>query len=246
MTLSGAPAVKAALAALATPERAKASAWFFKTGPGQYGEGDQFIGVSVPQQRTVVRQFEKLAFQDIEKLLVSPIHEHRLTATLILVRQFGQAKKDSAQQLKIVEFYLQHLHGINNWDIVDSSASYILGDYYLARPEQNAEWQKLLRKLVRSPVVWERRVAVLAAGAFIRVGIFDDTLELAELLVADKHDLIHKAVGWMLREVGKKDEKVLRQFLDKHASVMPRTMLRYAIERFSKSDREHYLFFKGL
>ncbi len=232
-----AAAVKQALAAVATPERAKASAWFFKTGKGQYGEGDQFVGVSVPQQRIVLRHFDTLPLMEIETLLASPIHEHRLTAALILVRQYQRAKKDPRRQAELAAFYLNHLKGINNWDIVDSSAPQIVGGHLLAKKNRLA----VLKKLAASKILWERRVAILATAYFIREGEFDDTLALAEQLLHDDHDLMHKAVGWMLREVGKKDEAVLRHFLDTHAATMPRTMLRYAIEKLPTVDRSRYL-----
>lgn len=232
-----AAAVKAALNVLATPERAKASSWFFKTGKGQYGEGDEFIGVSVPQQRTVVRQFTALPLGDIQVLLKSPVHEHRLTGALILVWQYEHSKKNPARQNEIAIFYLDHLARINNWDIVDSSAPQILGAHLFSNKHRLAS----LRKLAVSTVLWERRVAILATAYFIREGQFDDTLALAELLLDDDEDLMHKAVGWMLREVGKKDESVLRNFLDIHAASMPRTMLRYAIEKLPATDRKRYL-----
>ncbi len=232
-----AQAVKAALLKLATPERANASAWFFQTGKGQYGEGDAFIGVTVPQQRTVVREYAGLPLQELETLLASPIHEHRLTAALILVRQYEQVKKDPAQQARIAGFYLAHLDRINNWDIVDSSAPQIVGGHLFADKHRLVT----LKKLARSKHLWHRRVAVLATAFFIREGQVDDTLALAALLLRDTEDLMHKAVGWMLREVGKKDESVLREFLDTHAAVMPRTMLRYAIERLPEADRRSYL-----
>lgn len=237
MGAAGAAAVKAALAQIATPERAKASAWYFKTGKGQYGEGDQFIGVSVPQQRKVARQFETVPLVAIETLLASPIHEHRLTAALILVRQYERAKHDPDRQAEIAAFYVDHLKGINNWDIVDSSAPQILGAHLL--PKKNR--RTVLRRYAKSEILWERRVAILATASFIRAGQFADTLELAEQFLHDKEDLIQKATGWMLREVGKKDERVLRDFLDSHAQRMPRTMLRYAIEKLPVAERQQYL-----
>lgn len=228
--------VKKALLAHVEPGRAKASAWFFKTGPGQYGEGDQFIGVRVPKQHLVAKSHGNISLPATALLLASPIHEHRLTGALILVRQYERAE-DEAIRSSIATFYLAHLDRINNWDIVDSSAPQIVGGHLFPKKDRLST----LRRMATSKNLWERRVAVLATQYFIREGEFDDTLALAELLLSDTHDLMHKAVGWMLREVGKKDEKVLRQFLDKHASVMPRTMLRYAIEKFSKADRQHYL-----
>jgi len=220
--------------ALSNPERAKSSAWFFKTGPGQYGEGDQFVGISVPQQRALAKKYWQLAPSDIKKLLHSKVHEHRLTALFILVLQY-QKTKDDKEKERIVNFYLDNKSQVNNWDLVDSSASYILGDYLLTRPRDE------LYKLAKSDSLWDRRIAIIATAAFIKKEQFDDTLAIAQFLLKDSHDLIHKAVGWMLREVGQKDVDVLKKFLDKNKDLMPRTMLRYAIEKFSEVERKSYL-----
>lgn len=235
--------VVTALKAVASPTKAKASAWFFKTGPGQYGEGDRFIGVTVPEQRTVAKQFRDLPLAEIERLLESPIHEHRLTALLILVGQYQRA--DAKAKKRVLDFYLDHLDRVNNWDLVDSSAGYIVGNYYLGRravygPNSRCG-SAVLQRLSRSKNLWRRRVAIIATQAFISAGQFNDTLTLAEQLLNDRHDLMHKATGWMLREVGNRDPKVLKAFLDEHASTMPRTMLRYAIEKFDPVTRKHYL-----
>lgn len=229
--------VQEALAALASPERAKGSAWFFKTGPGQYGEGDRFIGVSVPEQRKIAKQFRALPLPEVATLLASPVHEHRLCALLILVLQYQTAKNAGEPERPIVDFYLEHLDHVNNWDLVDSSAPYILGDWIARHPGD----AKVLTMLADSEELWRERVAMVATAALIRVGRFDATLTLAERFLVHPHDLMHKATGWMLREVGKQDEATLRRFLDAHAEVMPRTMLRYAIERLPDKDRTIYL-----
>jgi 3-methyladenine DNA glycosylase AlkD len=235
-------AVKRALAQYADPARAVASARFFKTGPGAYGEGDRFIGVSVPDQRVVARRFAQEPLPELATLLESPIHEERLTALLILVHQFKRASSvktpDPDVQHAIVEFYIEHMDCINNWDLVDSSAPYILGRYLLTQPRSA---RKVIEQWARSVNQWQRRIAVLTTMAFIAQAQFSDTLTLAARLLGDKEDLIHKAVGWALREVGKKDALVLRAFLDAHHAAMPRTMLRYAIEKFSAQERRKYL-----
>lgn len=216
----------------ASPKRAKASAWFFKTGRGEYGEGDVFIGVSVPDQRRVARRHRDLPLPSIARLLASKVHEDRLLAAILLA---DRARRKDAPTVALGRFYLDHLDRFNNWDIIDSSAPYVLGPYFRHRN------RTALDKLAASPSVWHRRVAVLTAGAYISEGEFDDTLRLAKKLLQDPHDLIHKATGWMLREVGKRDSAALRGFLDDHAHEMPRTMLRYAIEKLSAADRSRYL-----
>lgn len=234
--------MKLALAKLADPERAKASAWFFKTGVGQYGEGDQFIGVTVPNQRLIARRFAEESLEEIATLLSSPVHEERLTGLLILVRQYQRAssgkKADARVQRAIVDFYVDHIDCVNNWDLVDSSAPYILGRYLVDRPRSE---RKRLHRWARSANQWHRRIAVLTTMAFIADLQFSDTLDLAKGLLDDKQDLIHKAVGWALREVGKKDLATLRAFLDEHHTRMPRTMLRYAIEKLSPVERQGYM-----
>lgn len=222
--------LKSDLQALANPTKAVFFPSFFKTGPGQYGEGDVFIGVTVPEQRVVAKKYESLSLGDVEKLLESPIHEHRITALLILVLKY-QKTRDA----KIVDFYLAHTKQVNNWDLVDSSADKILGHSLLDVKHD------ILYTLVKSSVLWERRIAIVATWAFIRKNEFEDTFRLSEMLLSDKHDLMHKAVGWMLREVGKRDEKALCDFLDIHCTQMPRTALRYAIERFEEKKRKGYL-----
>lgn len=232
--MSGIHELRKTLKSLATPERAKASAWFFKTGPGQYGEGDKFVGVSVPDQRKVARQFKSLPLSQVEELLKSPIHEERLVALFILVDQYKKGNEKIKKE--IYEFYLANTSRINNWDLVDSSAGYILGDYLIAKPRE------VLYRLAISKNLWERRIAIIATSAFLVKGQFKDTFEISELLLKDKEDLIHKAVGWMLREVGKRiSREELEKFLKTHYKTMPRTALRYSIEHFPVERRAEYL-----
>jgi 3-methyladenine DNA glycosylase AlkD len=216
-----------------SPARAKSSQWFFKTGPGQYGEGDKFIGITVPALRTVAKSFAGLSLVDIKKLLYSKIHEERLIAVFILGLQF--AKADHKLQDQIVRFYLAHTKQINNWDLVDSSADRILGQYLLDKPKN------ILYKLAKSKNLWEKRIAIIATYQFIKNNQFADTMKISEMLLGDSHDLIHKAVGWMLRETGKRDLKTEIKFLDRHYTIMPRTSLRYAIERLPDKFKKHYM-----
>ncbi|MFH2085278.1 MAG: DNA alkylation repair protein [bacterium] len=219
------------------PERAANLARFFKTGAGQYGEGDKFVGLKVPELREAVKLYwQNLTLLDLKELLRSPYHEYRLAGLLVLVKKYEKGRP--AEQKKIYDFYLAHLDRINNWDLVDLSAPNIVGDYLFTHP------RKLLYKYVWSSNLWHRRIAVLSTFTFIREHDFTDSLKLAELLLADPHDLIHKAVGWMLREIGKRDLPTLISFLDAHATVMPRTMLRYAIEKLSPAARQNYLILK--
>ncbi len=218
---------------LANPERAEVSRGYFKTGPGQYGEGDRFFGVAVPQMRKLAKELQSMAPEEVIAALRSPWHEERLVALLILVRQFGQG--DDQQRYRIYRLYLEHTAQINNWDLVDASAEHIVGAYLVSRSRAP------LRKLARSKLVWERRIAILSTYHFIKHGDVAETLGLAALLLRDSHDLIHKAVGWMLREVGKRDLAAEQEFLDQHAGTMPRTMLRYAVERFPEPLRRKYL-----
>jgi 3-methyladenine DNA glycosylase AlkD len=221
------------LRSFATKEKAAGLQRFFKTGPGQYGHGDRFIGVMVPQVRQVVKEFADAPLSEALKLLRSPIHEERLLALLLLVRQFEQG--DDEARKRIYTRYLNSTKYINNWDLVDLSAPKIVGPFLESRS------RKPLYRLVRSRSLWERRIAILATFHFIRQSDFTDALALAESLLDDDHDLMHKAVGWMLREVGKKDTTVLEGFLKKHHRRMPRTALRYAIERFPETKRKRYL-----
>jgi 3-methyladenine DNA glycosylase AlkD len=234
--------IQQALRQAVDPTRAAFAPRFFKTGPGEYGEGDEFLGVPVPQQRAIAAKWRTETLPELSKLLESSIHEERLTALLILVHQYqmasGKRGFDADVQAKLCAFYLEHLDAVNNWDLVDSSAPQIFGAYLLTQPKGA---RKQLLKLAQSKSRWHRRIALLTTQVFIRDGQFADTLHLAELLLADREDLIHKAAGWMLREVGQRDVSVLRGFLDQHAPVMPRTMLRYALEKLPAAERKRYL-----
>lgn len=218
---------------LKNPTKAKILAGFFKTGKGEYGEGDEFLGITVPLQRIVAKKFIDLKFLEIEKLLNSKIHEHRLVSLLILVEKYR--KGDEKEKSKVVNIYLKKTRKINNWDLVDLSAYYILGDYLLDKD------RKILYKLAQSKNIWEKRIAIISTFAFIRAFEFQDTLKISKILLKDNHDLIHKAVGWMLREVGKRDQTVEENFLMSYYSDMSRTTLRYAIEKFPERKRQFYL-----
>lgn len=231
--MQSAHAVQAELKRLGTPAKAKTSAWFFKTGEGHYGHGDTFYGVTVPEQRRIAKQYKDVSLPEIAKLLASPVHECRLTALLILVGQYQRAS--TKERARIAKFYLSHTKRVNNWDLVDLSASYILG------AELFDKKRNVLYKFARSKNLWERRIAIVSTYAFIRCGDLGDTFRITEILMRDTHDLIHKAAGWMLREAGKRDERQLEWFLQKHAPLMPRTMLRYAIEKFPEQKRKAYL-----
>lgn len=234
--------IQQALQQAADAERAVTAPRFFKTGKGEYGEGDQFLGVPVPRQRAIAAEWSAETLPELAKLLKSSIHEQRLTALLILVHQYAAASSkrgfDANVQAKLCKFYLEHLNAVNNWDLVDSSAPQIYGRHLLTQPKGA---RKALLKLAKSENQWHRRIALLTTQAFIRSNEFEDTLQLAELLLADREDLIHKASGWMLREVGRRDVAVLRKFLDLHVAVMPRTMLRYALEKLPIAERKRYM-----
>jgi 3-methyladenine DNA glycosylase AlkD len=221
------------LLAVATPARAASSSRFFKTGPGEYGEGDRFLGIDVPTLRKFSREFQGEPRTDLLRLLRSPWHEERALALLVLVRQYQRG--DAQVRDAIHALYLANTRYVNNWDFVDCSAEHIVG------PHLPKGRRVLLRRLAKSNVIWERRIAVLATFHYIKQGQFDDTLRLAAMLLEDEHDLMHKAVGWMLREIGNRDLAVEQVFLDEHAARMPRTMLRYAIERFPERLRQRYL-----
>lgn len=218
---------------LADPEWAAHSAHYFKTGPGGYGEGDCFLGIRVPELRAQVKKCDAVSLKDIRVLLMSAFHEERLFALLLLVRRFD--KGNEQERAAIYDLYLDNLQYINNWDLVDSSASQIIGGYHQSRDKRK------LYQLAKSDRIWDRRVAIIATFHFIRNGQFDDALKLAEQLLNDTEDLIHKAVGWMLREIGKRDVVVEQAFLQTHYKTMPRTMLRYAIEKFPETLRKQYL-----
>jgi 3-methyladenine DNA glycosylase AlkD len=223
----------AELAAVADSERAKSSAWFFKTGEGQYGYGDRFLGITVPVQRKIAVRHRDLPRSVLKRLLASPIHEHRFVALEILVAQFRNATPK--ERTVIYRFYLANTARINNWDLVDTSAPYIVGEYLADRS------RAILRKLAKSAHLWERRIAIVATFAFIRAGQTEDTFAIARILLDDKQDLIHKAVGWALREAGKPARGELVGFLRAHYERLPRTTLRYAIERFTPGERKRFL-----
>lgn len=235
MSVPTAAHVEKDLRRIGNAERAKNLAWFFKTGPGEYGAGDTFIGITVPEQRKIAKQYKNLPLPELKKLLQSPVHECRFTALEILVMQYEQ---NLAPQDKIFRFYLASTQYINNWDLVDTSAPYIIGDYVLHTSS------KPLYALAKSKNVWERRIAIVATLMLLTHNRYTETVQLAKQYLNDSHDLIHKATGWALRELGKKDEHALKKFLDTHAHRMPRTILRYAIERLSPTTRQKYLAIK--
>ncbi len=225
--------VQARLRSLGDPKDASFLTRYFKTGPGEYGEGDLFIGVRVPVVRKIAAEFKTLPTPEVVRLLHSNIHEERLTALVILILQ--TAKSDVETRKKAYDLYLANSGYINNWDLVDLSAPQIVGAYLEERS------RRPLYRLAKSSSLWERRISILATFRFIKRNDFDDTLKIAEMLLNDREDLIHKAVGWMLREVGKRNQNALEAFLDEHGRVMPRTMLRYAIEKFPEKKRQAYL-----
>ncbi len=227
--------LRSALRKQASPKVATVAQGFFKTGPGQYGEGDRFLGLKVPQVRALVKLSDELTGDDVLTLLHSDWHEERLCALLIMVRRFVKAKHDEAAQQRLVKLYLANTAHINNWDLVDTSAPQLLGVWLLTHD------RAILDKFARSKYLWERRIAVITTQAFIRAGQLEDTLRLVRGLLHDRHDLMHKACGWMLREAGKKDVAVLMDFLNEHQTRMPRTMLRYAIEHFPEAERQRRL-----
>lgn len=222
-----------ALREVANPLRAKVSMSFFKTKKGEYGEGDIFLGVTMPEQHRVAKQFTDLSLGTLQKLLHSKIHEERMVALLIAVRQFE--KGDEKTKKKLYTFFIKNRRWINNWDLVDVTVPRVIGAYLKDKPRD------ILYTLARSANLWDKRIAIISTFHFIRQGDFADTLAIASILLADKHDLIHKAVGWMLREVGKKSLAVEKKFLNKYAAHLPRTTLRYAIERFPLTMKKQYM-----
>ena len=225
--------IRTRLRRLGNKKRAKLSQRYFKTGPGEYGEGDIFLGITAPVLRTLAKEYQDLALADIIDLLRSAIHEERLLALLLLVRTYARADVDIKR--RIYELYLQNTRYINNWDLVDLSAMHIVGTFLMGKSK------KPLHDLATSNNMWERRIAVMATFYFIKGGEFAASLTIARKLLTDKEDLIHKAVGWMLREIGKRNLRIEEQFLKKHYQKMPRTMLRYAIEKFPEAKRQRYL-----
>lgn len=225
--------LKIELNLLKNPEKQKILSSFFKTGKGQYGEGDIFLGIPVPQQRKVTKKFFNISLNDLQELLNSRIHEYRLTALLILVEKYKKANNETKSL--IFNFYLKNTKNIDNWDLVDLSAPKIVGEFLSDKDKS------ILYKLVESKNLWERRISILSTFTFIKNNSFDDALKISKLLLKDSHDLIHKAVGWMLREIGKRDQDIEEKFLKKYCPKMPRTMLRYAIEKFDEKKRKYYL-----
>jgi 3-methyladenine DNA glycosylase AlkD len=218
---------------LADPKIAEISQRFFKTGPGEYGEGDRFIGIRVPVLRKLVKAHKDISIETSQKLLTSAVHEERLLALFFLIGLYQNGEENTRK--RIYRLYLKNMSYINNWDLVDSSAEHIVGDFLF---DGN---KTVLYKLAKSKELWERRIAIMSTFCFIKRNRYDDALKISEMLLEDKADLIHKAVGWMLREIGKKDLKTEENFLQLHYHKMPRTMLRYAIEKFSESKRQRYL-----
>jgi len=225
--------LKTELRAAAGPSQAMVLQRFFKTGKGDYGEGDVFLGVKIPPIRALVKKYNGLIIDDAVKLLQSKIHEERMTALLLLVQKFKKANED--EKRKIYTLYIANTKKINNWDLVDLSAPNIVGEYLFGK-----SYDELIAR-AKSELLWNKRIAVIATFAFIKKGVFEPTFKIAELLINDKHDLIHKAIGWMLREIGKRDIEAEEEFLQIHYKQMPRTMLRYAIEKFPEEKRQNYL-----
>jgi 3-methyladenine DNA glycosylase AlkD len=226
--------IKKELMLVADKKRAKNLAWFFKTGKGEYGEGDKFLGITLPEQREIVKKyFCDATLKDVERLFENPFHEMRVTGAAILVSKYKKA--DKIQKKEIYDFYLGHTRGINNWDLVDISCHKIVGDWLLDKSRAP------LYRLARSKVLWERRISIISTFAFVDIGDLDDSYKLAEMLLGDEEDLMHKAVGWVLRECGKRDKSRLEKFIKKNGHRMPRTALRYAIEKFPENERKRIL-----
>lgn len=232
--MSNSDKIKKELYSLRDPIQAALLQGFFKTGPGEYGEGDIFLGIKVPIQRKVAKNYLDLNLKSLKKLLESKIHEHRFISLVILAEKFKKSKEDNERK-KIFDFYIENTKHINNWDLVDVTCNQIVGRYL---QDKNRD---ILFKMARSKNMWERRIAIVSTSFFINNYDFQTTLHIAEILINDKHDLIHKAVGWMLREIGKRDQNVEEIFLKKYYKKMPRTMLRYAIEKFDIKKRRLYM-----
>lgn len=228
---------RAQLYKFSSKKRAQQAQRFFKTGKGQYGEGDQFIGVSVPDIRKIAKAAQDISSSEIQELVRSPIHEERLLGFIICSMQYHKARKinDERTEQKLVRFFLKNKKYLNNWDIIDVTVPKLLGPYFLERD------RSILHKLIKSKNLWDRRIALMTTFEFVRNADFRNTLEFCELVLNDKEDLIHKASGWMLREIGKRDKKLLLEFLAKHRLSMPRTMLRYSIEKLTPTERAKLL-----
>ncbi|MEK6807514.1 MAG: DNA alkylation repair protein [Nanoarchaeota archaeon] len=225
--------INQAFQSAADHKKAKLSLRFFKTGKGEYGEGDVFLGIAVQKIRKIAKEFKNISLGEVQKLLDSEIHEKRLCALVILIKKYKTA--DEIEKKDIFDFYMKNTRRINNWDLVDLSAPNIMGHYLHDKDK------KILHELSVSADLWKKRIAVLATFYFIRKDDFKDAIKIAETLLNDAHDLIHKAVGWMLREIGKRNQEIEEDFLKKHRKSMPRTMLRYAIEKFPEEKRKFYL-----
>ncbi|MBP7005881.1 DNA alkylation repair protein [Patescibacteria group bacterium] len=219
------------LRAAGSPEKAHANAWFFKTGPGEYGEGDRFLGLTVPQVRLFAGEAKDLSLKDLEKLLKSPWHEIRLFALIVLTNRAKRFKTD-VERIALAEWLFARRATINNWDLVDTSIPTLFGGW-----KPSVSWKQRITKLLYAPSLWDRRMAILTTFGWMKLGDLDTCFEYAEATFTDKQDLMHKAVGWMLRETGKRDSERMRAFVEKQAQNMPRTTLRYAIEHWSKMDR---------
>jgi len=224
------------LEATASPQKKELLPYFFKTGKGQYGEGDKFIGVVVPDIRKIAKANNTISITEVEILLNSDYHECRMCALFILIEHFKKAKKEDKLQKQIVDFYLSYTYRINNWDLVDLSCKDILGKYLV-----NKEDRSILYRLAESDLLWDQRIAVISTFPLIKKEDYKDIIQLSEYFLTHEHDLMHKAVGWMLRETGKMNKNVLISFLDRHYTNMPRTMLRYSIEKLSPEEKAHYM-----
>jgi 3-methyladenine DNA glycosylase AlkD len=220
---------------ISNPEQARHLSRFFKTGKGEYGEGDIFIGIKMPIQREIAKKYTILSLKDIQILLDSKIHEYRMIALIILINKYKKAKNDNLRKREIYEFYIKNTRNINNWDLVDVTCHHIIGDFCLK------EGSGILRDFAKSNNLWERRISIVSTYPLIKKRNFGETLAISDILINDEHDLIHKAVGWMLREIGKKNIEVLEIFLKSRYKNMPRTMLRYSIEKFPEDKRKMYL-----
>lgn len=223
------------LRSLENRQKAKSLSRYFKTGKGDYAEGDVFLGLNLPQLRSISKKYSDLSLSEIALLLKSKIHEERLVSLLILVNLY---EKNIHHRKKIFDFYLNNLEYINNWDLVDLSSYKIVGRFLYG---WNKEYFSILKSLAKSRNIWERRISIVSTYYFIKNNEFNEALKISKMLLRDEHDLIHKAVGWMLREIGKRNQNVLENFLKKHYKQMPRTMLRYSIEKFSENKRKSYL-----
>jgi hypothetical protein len=226
------------LKAHGSPEEQQKIKRYFKSGEGEYGEGDQFIGVRMGQVFALAEESIEMPLSEIEKLLESPIHEVRAGGLSIMGQQARRKTTSDARRKELFDLYIRRHDRVNNWDLVDLGALYVVGIYLVDKPRD------ILYKLARSKNMWKRRTAIVATGQFIRQGDLDDTFKIAEMLLKDDQDLIHKAAGWMLRSAGGADRKKLLKFLDKHAATMPRTLLRYSIEKLDSKQREHYMSMK--